>query len=122
MNKQTWNMPNILLRLEGTAVSLAALYFYNQQGFTGWAFWALLLWPDIAILGYLVNKQTGAVLYNLLHTYAFPILVGTLSVLFSTPIGLQISIIWIAHIGMDRIVGYGLKYMDDFKSTHLARV
>ncbi len=122
MNNQKWNMPNILLRLEGTAVFLTTLYFYTQQGFTGWVFWALLLWPDIAIVAYAVNKQSGAFLYNLLHTYAFPIMLIGLSVLFSLPLGLQIGLIWTAHIGMDRLFGYGLKYMDDFKSTHLGRV
>ncbi len=122
MNKQRWSMPNLLLRLEGTAVFFAALYFYIQQGYTGWVFWVLLLWPDIAIVAYVFNKQTGAFLYNLLHSYAFSIMLIGVSVLFSLPLALQIGLIWMAHIGMDRLFGYGLKYMDDFKSTHLGRV
>lgn len=122
MNKQRWSMPNLLLRLEGTAVFFAAFYFYTQQGYTGWAFWALLLWPDIAIVAYVISKQAGAFLYNLLHSYAFPIMLIGGSVLFSLPLALQIGLIWMAHIGMDRLFGYGLKYMDDFKSTHLGRV
>lgn len=122
MNQPLWRMPKILLRLEGAAIFLSAFYFYTQQTYPGWVFWVLLLWPDISMLAYLINKKIGAMVYNLLHTYALPLLFATLSVLFSYPFGLQLSIIWLAHIGMDRAIGYGLKYQDNFKNTHLEKV
>ncbi|MCP5099861.1 MAG: DUF4260 domain-containing protein [Chloroflexi bacterium] len=115
-------MPSILLRLEGTAVLVAAILFYFQQGFNGWTFALLLLWPDIAIVAYAINKKVGMIIYNILHTYSLPVVLLVLSLAFGWTFGLQFTLIWLAHIGMDRLVGYGLKYTDDFKSTHLGRV
>ena len=116
------SLPRLLLHLEGLAVLVAAIVCYGYQGYSWLAFILLLLVPDVTMAGYLVNNQVGSIVYNIGHTYVLPLLLGVLSLLFSAPLGLQLALIWLAHIGMDRVLGYGLKYEDGFKSTHLSRV
>ncbi len=116
------SLPRLLLHLEGLAVLVAAIVCYGYQGYGWLAFILLLLVPDVTMVGYLVNNQPGSIVYNLGHTYSLPLLLGVLSLIFNAPLGLQLALIWLAHIGMDRMVGYGLKYEAGFKETHLSRV
>jgi hypothetical protein len=114
--------PGLLLRLEGgLALAVSVLFYWELHASWGW-FALLFLAPDLFMLGYLVNVRVGAVFYNFVHTYALPLVLigyaaysGRLSLL---PYGL----IWTAHIGMDRVLGFGLKYPTTFKDTHLQRV
>ncbi|MCP4420408.1 MAG: DUF4260 domain-containing protein [Chloroflexi bacterium] len=115
-------MPNLLLRLEGTAILAAALITYSQMHYSWWLFALFLLTPDLAALGYLINKSVGSLSYNLMHTYILPIGLGLAALSFNFDPGLQLAIIWLAHIGMDRLFGYGLKYPDDFKHTHFSKI
>ena len=82
----------------------------------------LLLSPDLGALGYLHSLKAGSVAYNLLHTSSLPLLLGLASLLLGAPLGVQLALIWLAHIGMDRTVGYGLNYADAFKHTRLGEV
>jgi len=114
--------PKLLLQIEGGAVLLAAGILYHQSH-GSWLWFALLfLVPDFSMLGYLANKKLGALFYNLAHTYTAPFL--ALSALwFSGQTSYSwLILIWFAHIGMDRLLGYGLKYETAFKDTHLQRV
>lgn len=120
--KQNWSMPGVLLRLEGTAVLITAVWIYAQLGFSWWLFALLLLWPDLAFVIYAVNPRWGSIVYNILHSYPLPLALTAVAVTLSWPVGQQFAIIWLAHIGMDRTVGYGLKYTGQFKETHLNRV
>jgi Domain of unknown function (DUF4260) len=122
MKTKLQKMPTILLRLEGTAVLAATLITYSQLQFSWWQFALLLLAPDLAALGYLINKSVGSLTYNLMHTYILPISLGLATLFFNFDLGLQLTLIWLAHIGMDRLFGYGLKYPDDFKHTHLTHI
>ena len=116
------SMPGLLLRVESLAVLAGALILYAYQGY-GWLTLALLLLaPDLAIAVYALDKRAGAIAYNLVHTYTLPLLLALLSFIFGSGLGLQLALIWLAHIGMDRTVGYGLKYLAGFKETHLSRV
>lgn len=115
-------MPAIILRLEGLALFVAALVAYGYLGYSWWVFALLLLAPDLGALGYLHSTQAGALTYNLVHTASLPLLLGLACLLLGAPLGLQLALIWAAHIGMDRAVGYGLKYADAFKHTHLGEV
>jgi hypothetical protein len=114
--------PKLLLQIEGAAVLSAAGIVYQQsQG--GWLWFGLLFFaPDFSMLGYLAGKKAGAAAYNLAHTYTAPILL--LLVLWFSGRTAQAwpAWIWLAHIGFDRLVGYGLKYETAFKDTHLQRV
>jgi hypothetical protein len=114
--------PRILLHLEGLAVSIAACALYRQLGASWITFAILFLAPDISMLGYLLGKRNGALAYNSVHTYLGPFLLGTSAFLANQPTLLPICLIWIAHIGLDRAIGYGLKYESEFKDTHLGRV
>lgn len=112
----------VLLRLEGLCILAASFLAYAKHGH-GWGIFALFfLAPDLSLAGYLAGSRVGAIAYNLAHS-----LVGALAVLvagavLSIPIAITAGIIWVAHIGFDRALGYGLKYSDGFKFTHLGRI
>ncbi len=74
------------------------------------------------MLGYVINNSTGSIIYNFGHTYIIPLILIVLSVILHQDLMLALSIIWVAHIGMDRTIGYGLKYPSNFKDTHLQKV
>lgn len=108
-----------LLRLEGLTVFVAAIAVYVAVGGNWWLFAALILAPDLSMLGALGGERTGARVYNLAHTYTFPALLAGIAYLAGWPVLLPLAIIWIAHIGIDRTLGYGLKYPNSFHATHL---
>jgi hypothetical protein len=114
--------PAALLRVEGVALLVLSVLLYRVNG-GGWLmFGVLLLAPDLSMLGYLAGPQVGAAIYNTFHTYAMPAVVGALGIIFASPLTVAVALIWFAHIGMDRTVGYGLKYPSSFKDTHLERL
>jgi hypothetical protein len=114
--------PRVTLRLEGVIVLVAASVVYAQVG-SGWVVFALLfLVPDLSMLGYLGGSRIGAVTYNLGHSYILPTALGALGVVLSQHFLLALGLIWLAHIGFDRALGYGLKYGTAFGRTHLGLV
>jgi hypothetical protein len=114
--------PGGLLRLEGLALFAGALVVYFDQGF-GWLLLVVLfLAPDLSFAGYLAGPRVGAWAYNSLHTTIGPIALVAVGVLADIDWCLQLALIWLAHIGLDRLLGYGLKYPTAFKDTHLQRV
>lgn len=115
-------MIKILLHLEGLAVLLLSLYYYNYFQFSWILFFVLLLVPDVSMIGYLVNERIGAIFYNIMHTYSLAILIIISGLLLSNSLVLAIGLILATHIGMDRMIGYGLKYSTSFKDTHLNRI
>ncbi|WP_096155037.1 DUF4260 domain-containing protein [Bacillus sp. FJAT-45066] len=115
-------MTKLLLHLEGSFVLLASIYFYAHGSYSWLLFFILLFTPDISMVGYIVNNKIGALSYNLFHTYLVPIMLVIIGVIFKSEILIALSLIWFAHIGMDRMLGYGLKYPTHFKDTHLSRV
>jgi Domain of unknown function (DUF4260) len=111
-----------LLRLEGLTVFAVSLALYAHAGFS-WAIFALfLLAPDLSMLGYLAGPRIGAVLYNLVHTYISALSLTLVGFLGSLPALTAAGLILIAHIGLDRALGYGLKYSTAFGDTHLGRI
>lgn len=115
-------MPKLFLHLEGVLIFILSLFFYWRLEGSWLLFVLLFLVPDLSMLGYLRNKRFGAGLYNLFHTYTLPILLLIIAVSSQSAGALAVSIIWIAHIAMDRMLGYGLKYHTDFKDTHFQRM
>ena len=111
-----------LERLEGLAVLAASALLYAQNGSSLWLFLALLLAPDIAMLGYLRGPKTGALAYNLAHTMAFPVALALTGTLAGSSTLTALGLIWLAHIGMDRALGYGLKLETGFQDTTLGRI
>jgi hypothetical protein len=114
--------PRLLLHIEGAAVLLAACIFYHQVHGSWIWFAVLFLAPDFFMLGYLANKKVGALVYNLAHTYTAPVLVFSILWFSGATSYFWLTLIWLAHIGWDRLIGYGLKYETAFKDTHLQRV
>jgi hypothetical protein len=114
--------PAALLRVEGVALLALSVLLYRVNGESWLLFGVLLLAPDLSMLGYLAGPKVGAAIYNTFHTYAIPAVVGALGMVFASPLMVALALIWFAHIGMDRTVGYGLKYPSSFKDTHLERV
>ncbi len=115
-------MPRALLRLEGTAVLAAALALYFDRGYGWLALVLLVLTPDVSMLGYLAGPKAGAWVYDLVHFEAWPVALGVAGVLADSRLAVQLALIWLAHVGVDRALGYGLKYETGFKDTHLQRV
>ena len=111
-----------LLRLEGLLEFAAAIALYAHLGGNGWLFAALLLTPDIAMLGYLGNPRVGAVCYNLAHTTTLPLTIAVIAFSTGATTFVLLALIWIAHIGMDRSLGYGFKSPERFRSTHLGNL
>lgn len=114
--------PLLLLRLEGLAVAALTLVFYARTGASWWLFAALWLAPDLSMLGYLYRPCWGARLYNAAHTYILPALLLISAVAFGAKAELPFALIWTNHIGVDRLLGYGLKYANGFGWTHLGRL
>jgi hypothetical protein len=111
--------PAILLRVE-EAVLLAVAIFAYQGLHYSWALFAILfLSPDLFMLGYLVSPRLGASLYNLVHTLSLPFVLLLAGSLLHWHLAPTLALIWIAHIALDRLLGYGLKYPTYFKDTHL---
>jgi hypothetical protein len=116
------SLPKFLLRAEGATVFVTCLLAYRALHGSWMWFAVLFLTPDFGMLGYLVNTKVGAVCYNAVHTYLVPLGVGAAGYALGQPAMLPWLIIWIAHIGFDRMADYGLKYPAAFKDTHLGRV
>lgn len=110
--------PKLWLRLEGLVLLTATIIVFSGQGQKWWLYPALLLVPDIFMLGYLANTKVGAFLYNLGHSYFAPSIMIFLAWSSDSKMALAIGVIWLGHIGMDRFLGYGLKYDSSFKHTH----
>jgi hypothetical protein len=110
------------LHAEGAAAFVAGTLLYAHAGGDWLLFLPVLLLPDVGLLGYLHNARFGALTYDLVHNWAVGLAVlGAGVALSSTPLWLGGAIL-IAHVGMDRAVGYGLKYAEGAKVTHLQRV
>lgn len=107
----------IALRLEGLLVLAGAVAAYAALGGSWWLFALLLLAPDVALP--MAGSARGAKFYNLVHTYAVPAMLLAIGHVTGTLWLGQVGIIWIAHIGMDRAFGFGLKYPKDPRFTHL---
>jgi hypothetical protein len=112
----------LLLRLEGLAIGAGAVLLYADGDHNWWLFALLALAPDLSFAAYALGPRAGAAGYNLLHNLALPIALGTTSVLADTNWGIAVSLVWLTHIGVDRLIGYGLKYPTAFKDTHIQRV
>lgn len=111
-----------ILRLEGLAVLAVAVVGFASTGWSWWWFFGLLLAPDVAMLGYLFSEPAGRWAYNTGHTYVVPVVLGMLGWTLSLPVLMAAAWIWAAHIGLDRMLGYGLKLDGGFQATHLGPI
>jgi len=111
-----------LIRIEGLIVFLGALYFYHVLNASWSLFAMLLLAPDLSMVGYLKDKETGALTYNFVHNFALAALLIGSGLFTENTLWTSLGLILTAHIGADRFLGFGLKYTTDFKDTHIQRL
>src|SRR5712672_4388032 len=114
--------PRILLRLEGLTLFAGMTLLYWVWAGYWWVYGILFLVPDISFAAYLAGPRVGAIVYNAAHSYMAPMTLNIAGFAFASPLVLSIAMIWLAHIGIDRALGYGLKYSAGFGFTHLGRV
>ena len=111
-----------VLRLEGLTLFLGMVMLYGVWGASWWFFALFFLAPDLSFIAYLAGAKTGAVVYNAAHSYMLAVALIILSPAIPEPHTLSIAMIWLAHIGIDRALGYGLKYEAGFGFTHLGSI
>ncbi len=113
------DVPLMILRMEGAGALAAAILVYSQTN-NGWLMFALLfLVPDIFMAGYLLNPRVGSIVYNFAHSTLLPLLMVSAGFMASIPLLSGVGLIWFAHVGFDRAMGFGLKYADRFSHSHL---
>jgi len=111
-----------ILQLEGLIVLLGSIYFYQVLN-GNWLMFAVLFFvPDVSMIGYLKNKKLGAALYNAGHNYILSALLVFAGISLENQLLTQLGLILFAHVGLDRLLGFGLKYHSHFKDTHLQKV
>jgi hypothetical protein len=111
-----------LLRLEGLTLFAGMTSLYGFLGGLWWLYAILFFAPDLSFLGYLAGPKIGAWVYNAMHSTVVPMAMLTVGFGFAPPLVLSLALIWLAHIGFDRALGYGLKYQAGFGFTHLGRI
>ena len=114
--------PRFVLRADGLAIALIAVLLYRELGVAWWVFVVGFLAPDLSLLAYLSSARAGAVVYNAAHAYLGGAVAFGVGLLFESVPLLTIGLIWVAHVGIDRAIGFGLKYPEEFRRTHLQRV
>lgn len=111
-----------VLRLEGALILLLSLILYHRLSGSWETFALCFLLPDISFAGYLLGPGIGALSYNSAHSYIGPLLCAVAGLVTGSHPCLLGTLIWSAHIGFDRALGYGLKYREGFGFTHLGLI
>lgn len=109
----------VLLRIDGFAVAAATIAAYALLGGNWWIFALLILAPDLSMLGGFAGPVIGAKAYNLAHSYFVPVVIGLVAWFAGATWLVPYLLIWVAHIAIDRALGFGLKYPGSFNETHL---
>lgn len=111
-----------IISLEYVIAFIITVFFYGHLDFSWLPFILFLLLPDLTMVGYLINSKTGALFYNIGHSFVLPAILLVICFMLSTPPLLMVALIWLAHIFLDRALGYGLKYEEAFSKTHLQQI
>lgn len=112
----------ILLRLEGVVLFAGMTLLYGLWEGSWWVYAILFLAPDLSFAAYFAGPKARAIVYNAAHSYLAPVGLMTVGLAMAAPLTLSLAMIWLAHIGIDRALGYGLKYQAGFAFTHLGRI
>lgn len=114
-------MKNII-KLEEIAMlvgSILALIYFKVEW---WYYLILFLGPDVSMIGYLAGNKVGAACYNTFHHKGIAVALFVAGFFYNRPLLLITGIILFGHSSMDRMLGYGLKYNEGFKFTHLGSI
>jgi hypothetical protein len=110
------------LKLEELALFALSIWLFGGTRLPWWLYPALLLAPDLGILGYAAGPRVGAITYNLAHFKAVAVVLYAVGISMALP-GLALAgLIVLRHSSLDRVLGYGLKYPDAFHHTHLGMI
>ena len=116
-------LPRLFLHLEGAALLALSATLYHWGGAPWWIFFVFFFAPDVAFFAYLIGSRTGAMIYDCLHTTLAPAALIALAIIYDhQQLATVGAAVWGAHIGYDRMLGYGLKYPTGYKDTHLGRL
>ena len=115
-------MPKWFLQIEGLAVLLACLYTYAFYDYSWIVFLLFILAPDLSALGFLINQRVGAITYNVFHTYLLVWPFIFCGFIWSNDLLMVSGLILAAHIGVDRALGYGLRFTHSLKENHLNKL
>ena len=110
------------LKLEELGMFILGIFLFTQLSYAWWWFLVLILLPDIGMLGYLISTKVGAIAYNICHHKGLAIVIYLMGIYVDIELLRLIVIILFSHASLDRIFGYGLKFKDDFKNTHLGEI
>lgn len=112
---------NVILKLEEAAITAISIYFLTtlDLGLPIWVWVLLFFSPDLSIIAYLISPRIGAFIYNLFHHRAIAVIVVSIGLFFQNDIATAAGILLFSHSSFDRMMGYGLKFTDDFKHTSL---
>ena len=119
-NPSVTGKPRLWLRAEGLTLLATALLLYSTTHQPWWLVPAVILLPDLFMVGYLGGSRIGAAIYNAGHSYPLPAAMSLAGLAGHHPFVLALGLLWLAHIGMDRLAGFGLKYDSGFQHTHLS--
>jgi hypothetical protein len=111
-----------IISLESLGLFLLSIYLFSLLSYPWWVFPALLLLPDLSMIGYAFGPKVGAILYNFFHHQFLGIALYLIGFYFQVEVLQLLGIILFGHSAMDRIFGYGLKYFTGFQDTHLGRI
>jgi uncharacterized protein DUF4260 len=111
-----------MIKLEELGMFLFSIYLFNQLHFAWWWYLAFILAPDLSMVGYLINNKTGAICYNIIHHKGIAIAVYITGSYLHNESMQFAGLILFGHSSMDRMMGYGLKYFQGFKFTHLGEI
>ncbi len=115
-------MVKFILKLESLCIFLSSLFVYHYLNESWILFFLLFFLPDLSMVMYIFNKKTGAVFYNLFHTYLWSFLLVIIGFIIKNNLVISFGVVYASHISFDRMIGYGLKYSDSFKNTHLSKI
>jgi hypothetical protein len=115
-------MPRLILRLEGLALLILGTFVFSQTDLSWWIYGLLFFSPDLSFAGYMAGPRIGAAIYNAAHTMVGPAILAGLGLMLPSSVFLGLAALWAAHIGFDRVLGYGLKYATAFSDTHLGHI
>ncbi len=111
-----------LIKIEEMLLAFFAFYLFLSLDYAWWWFLILLLTPDLSMLGYLFGPKVGAWMYNLAHHKGVACALFVLGSYLQVQWPQLVGAIILSHSSLDRVFGYGLKYVDSFQHTHLGRI
>jgi hypothetical protein len=111
-----------LIRLEELFLFLLSIFLFAQLDYVWWWYLILFLAPDIGMVGYVANPRGGAITYDLVHHKAVAVTAYVVGASLGSPVLQLVGVIILGHSSLDRVFGYGLKYTDSFKHTHLGQL